>query len=146
MIKKFFITWVTHNSRYSDRMKLYKVEKKEWFFLNLEDRKLMYKLISDKIEDKWIKNYTLNVLSDHIHLVIIYDDEKLSKFIWEIKWAVSFKFSKIKNFSNKWDWKWIKIWAKSFSSTFLNDWESYEKAINYTLENHTKHNIENIIH
>jgi len=118
MLKKFFITWGTHNSRYSDRMKLYKVEKKEWFFLNLEDRKLMYKLISDKIEDKWIKNYTLNVLSDHIHLVIIYDDEKLSKFIWEIKWAVSFEFSRIKKFSNKWDWKWIKIWANHLVQLF----------------------------
>ena len=27
MLKKFFITWVTHNSRYSERMKLYKIEK-----------------------------------------------------------------------------------------------------------------------
>ncbi len=144
MLKQYFITWVTHNSRYSERMKLYKVEKNEWYFLEFEDRVLMYKLISQKIENKWIKNFTLNVLSDHIHLIIMYDDEKLSKFIWEIKWWVSFEYLRLKKISKLWDWKWNKIWAKWFSKTFLNNDEHYEKAINYTLENHIKHEIESI--
>jgi REP element-mobilizing transposase RayT len=145
MLKRFFITWVTHNSRYSERMKLYKVEKKEWFFLDFNDRLLIYNLISKKIEEKWKKDFTLNVLSDHVHLVILYDENKLSKFIWEIKWWVSFEFSRLKNFSKIWDWKWNKIWAKWFSKTFLNTDEHYEKAIDYTINNSEKHNIENII-
>ena len=144
MLKKLFITWVTHNSRYSERMKLYKVEKKEWYFLDFEDRILIYDLITKKIKNKWIKNFTLNVLSDHIHLVIMYDDEKLSKFIWELKWWVSFEFLRTKNISEKWDWKINKLWAKWFSKTFLNNEEHYEQAIEYTLENHKKHEIKSI--
>jgi REP element-mobilizing transposase RayT len=144
MLKKLFITWVTHNSRYSERMKLYKVDKKEWYFLDFEDRILIYNLISKKIKNKWIKNFTLNVLSDHIHLVIMYDDEKLSKFIWELKWWVSFEFLRTKNISEKWDWKTNKLWAKWFSKTFLNNEEHYEQAIEYTLENHKKHEIKSI--
>ena len=145
MIKKFFITWVTHNSRYSERIKLYKIEKKEWFFLDFENRKIMYNLIFKKLEEKGKKNFTLNVLSDHIHLVLLYDEEKLSKFVWEIKWAVSFEFSRLKQFSEKWLWKWNKVWAKWFSKTFINTDEYYEKAIQYTLENHKKHEIESIL-
>ena len=145
MLKRFFITWVTHNSRYSERMKLYKIEKEEWFFLDFEDRKIMYNLISKKLEEKGKKNFTLNVLSDHIHLVILYDEEKLSKFVWEIKWWVSFDFSRLKSFSEKWFWKGTKIWAKWFSKTFINTDEHYEKAIDYTLNNYEKHNIKNIL-
>ena len=125
-------------------MKLYKVEKNEWYFLDFEDRVLIYELISKKIENQWIKNFTLNVLSDHIHLVIMYDDKKLSKFIWQIKWGVSFEYSRLKKISKSWDWKAVKIWAKWFSKTFLNNEEHYEKAINYTLENHIKHEIKSI--
>ncbi len=146
MLKRFFITWVTHNSRYSERMKLYKVEKQEWFFLDFDDRVLVYDLISQKLLKKWKKNFTLNVLSDHVHLVVLYDEEKLSKFVWEIKWWVSFEFSRIKRYSEQWFWKWNKIWAKWFSKIFLNTDEHYEKAIDYTLENHKKHEIESILH
>ncbi len=146
MLKRFFITWVTHNSRYSERMKLYKVEKQEWFFLDFDDRVLMYDLIFQKLLKKWKKNFTLNVLSDHVHMVILYEEEKLSKFIWKIKWGVSFEFSRVKRYSEQWFWKWNRIWAKWFSKTFLNTDEHYEKAIDYTLENHKKHKIENIYH
>ncbi len=125
-------------------MKLYKVEKKEWYFFDLNDRILIYNLISERIIKKWIKNFSLNVLSDHIHLVIMYDEDKLSKFIWELKWWVSFEYLRIKKISEKWDWKLNKLWAKWFSKTYINTDEHYEKAIRYTLENHNKHEIESI--
>ena len=144
MLKKFFVTWVTHNSRYSERMKLHKVEKNDWYFFDFEDRILIYNLISTKIEKYWIKNYTLNILLDHVHLVIMYEEDKLSDFIWKIKWWVSFEYLRIKQISEKWDWKWNKIWAKWFSKTYINTEEHYEKAIEYTLNNHSKHEIESI--
>ena len=144
MLKKLFITWVTYNSRYSERMEKYKVEKNEWYFLDFDDRILLYSLISKNLENKWIKNYTLNILSDHVHLVIIYDEDKLSKFIWELKWWISFKYLRIKEISEKWDWKWNKLWAKWFSKTYINTDEHYEKSIEYTLNNHEKHEIKSI--
>lgn len=144
MRKRLFITWVTHNSRYNERMKLLKIEKFEWYFLDEEDRILIYNLIYKKINKEWIKDFTLNVLSDHIHLVIMYEENNLPEFIRKIKWAVSFQYSRIKNFWLLWEWRKNKIWARWFSKTYLDTEEYYEKAIKYTLENHEKHEIKNI--
>jgi len=145
MKKYFFITWVTHNSRYSEKMSMLKLKKQEWYFLNVEDRIFIYKLISEKLEKEWIKNFTLNVLSDHIHLVFMCEESELSEFIRKLKWAVSFKFLREKWFSKSWDWRNNKLWSRWFSKTYLDTEEHLEKAIKYTLENHEKHEIENIL-
>jgi len=144
MRKRLFVTWVTHNSRYNEKMKLLKLEKSEWYFLCDEDRILIYNLICEKLEKEGIKDFTLNVLSDHIHLVLMYEENNFSKLIKNIKWAVSFKYSRIKGFSKSGDWIQNKIWARWYSITYLDDDEHYKKAIKYTLENHQKHEINNI--
>ena len=126
-------------------MKLLKIERQEWYFLDDEDRILIYNLILEKLKKEWIANFTLNVLSDHVHLVLIYEENKLSEFIRKIKWWVSFQYSRIKKFSWKWEWRQNKIWARWFSKTYLDTEEHYEKAIKYTLENHEKHNNKNIL-
>jgi REP element-mobilizing transposase RayT len=125
-------------------MKLLKLNREDWYFLDDENRVLIYDLICDKVEREGIKNFTLNVLSDHVHLVITYEENNLSKLIKNIKWAVSFNYSKLKWFSKKWDWVQNKIWARWFSITYLDTDEHYERAINYTKENHDKHWIKSI--
>jgi len=145
MRKNLFITWVTHNSRYSEKMSMLKIKREEWYFLDVEDRILIYNLVFEKLNDLWIKNFTLNVLSDHVHLVFMYEDNDLSEFIRKLKWAVSFKFLREKWFSKSWDWRANKLWSRWFSETYLDNDEHIEKAIKYTLENHNKHKIENIL-
>jgi len=51
MRKRIFITWVTHNSRMSERMIKFRVKKDEGYFLEDEDRVLIYDLICEKLED-----------------------------------------------------------------------------------------------
>ena len=144
MRKQLLVTWVTHNSRYNERMKSLKLEKWDWYFFGNKDRVLIYNLIFDKIEELGIKNFTLNVLSDHVHIVIIYEEKNLSKLIKNIKWTVSFNYSKLKECSKKWEWAQSKIWAKWYSITYLDTEEYYNKAIEYTINNHDKHWIKSI--
>ncbi|MDQ7023708.1 MAG: transposase [Candidatus Gracilibacteria bacterium] len=136
MRKRLFITWVTHNSRYNEKMKLLKLEKSEGYFLDDKNRVLIYNLISEKLEKEGIKSYTLNVLSDHVHLVFMYKENDLSEFIRKIKGFVSFKYSKIKSFTEKGDGRQNKIWARGYSITYLDNDEHYKKAVEYTLKNH----------
>ena len=145
MRKNIFITWVTYNSRISERMIKYKVNKCEWYFFYKEDRIIIYNLISEKLLEEWIRKFTLNVLSDHIHLVLMYEENNLSEFIRKIKWYVSFKYTRIKKFWESWEWRKNKIWAKWFSKTYLDTDEHLEKAIKYTIDNHNKHEIKNIL-
>lgn len=144
MKKRLFLTWVTHNSRYSEKMKLLKIPKKEWYCFEIQDRILIYTLIYEKLESEWIHEYTLNVLSDHVHLVLTYEEEELSTLIQKIKWFVSFQYSRKKEYSNSGDGRQNQIWAKWYSKTYLDTQEHYQKAIKYTLENHNKHEIPSI--
>ncbi len=52
MKKKLFITWVTYNSRYSERMEKFKVEKQEGYLLSDENRVKVYNLIIKKLEQE----------------------------------------------------------------------------------------------
>lgn len=141
MRKRLFITWVTHDSRYNERMKMLKLEKQEWYFLNDEDRVLIYNLICKKLEQELIRDFTLNVLSDHVHIVLMYEENNLPELIRKIKWGVSYDYTKIKNLINKWEWRKNKIWARWFSKTYLDTEEHFEKAVKYTLDNHKKHEV-----
>jgi REP element-mobilizing transposase RayT len=141
MRKRLFITWVTHNSRYNEKMKMLKLENQEWYFLNDEDRVIIYNLICGKLEQDWIKDFTLNVLTDHVHIVLMYEESNLSELIQKIKWGVSYEYTKIKKIVNKWEWRKNKIWARWFSKTYLDTEEHFEKAVKYTLDNHKKHEI-----
>ena len=113
MRKRLFITWVTHNSRYNEKMKLLKIEKSEWYFLDTEDRVFMYNLIFDKLNNEWIKDFTLNVLSDHVHLVLMYEENNLSELIRKIKWFVSFKYSREKEFWTEWEWRQNRLYKRN---------------------------------
>jgi REP element-mobilizing transposase RayT len=145
MKKKLFITWATYNSRTSERMIKYRVKKDEWYFLDLENRVIIYNLICDKLEELWFKNnFILNVLSDHIHLVLEYEENNLEKLIKNLKWYVAFKFLHLKWFTKSWEWFQNKLWARSFSKTYLDTDEHLKKAITYTLENHNKHEIDDL--
>jgi hypothetical protein len=74
----------------------------------------------------------------------MYEENNLSKLIKNIKWAVSFYYNKMRWFTQKWNWVQNKIWARWFSKTYLDSEEHWQKAINYTLENHQKHEIKSI--
>jgi len=126
-------------------MKFFKIEKKEWFYFDINDRILIYNLIFEKLKNEWVKDFTLNVLSDHVHLVMNYDDDKLTEIIRKIKWWVSFQFTKLKKFSEKWNWRQNKVWARWFSKTYLDSEEHFKKAINYVKNNHKKHEVEDIL-
>ena len=145
MEKNIFLTWVTRNSRISERMIKYKISRWDPIIFELERRKFIFDSLKEKLNDEQIKYYALNVLSDHVHLVCTCDIQKISLLIQNLKWYSSFMFSKKYNFSKKGKWKQTKIWAQWYSITYLNTQNHLDKAIEYTISNHDKHKLENIL-
>jgi len=76
---------VTHGSRYSEKMTSLHMKKSEGYFLTLQDRILIYELISEKIEKYGIQTYTLNVLLDHVHIVCSVEEENIPELVRKIK-------------------------------------------------------------
>jgi len=125
-------------------MKSLKLKKQQWYFLDLEDRILLYNMLQESLDNNHVDYYALNVLSDHIHVVLEYDPAMLADLVQKIKWGVSFQYTWLKNIQEPWEWRKNKIWARWYSMTYIDSEEHFSKAIHYTLNNHIKHEIEDI--
>jgi hypothetical protein len=88
----WFITFVTHNSRISERMVSYGVETGEPLIFSAEDQLFIAEKIAEAIKRYSLSVITFNVLPDHIHLVILAKTEKgLGEYIRKIKGFTSFE-------------------------------------------------------
>lgn len=140
----FLVTWVTHNSRISERMVKYGVKLKDPFILSEEDRNFITEKLNEKISREKMNVLALNVLDDHVHLVIICDQKELSENIRKLKGYSSIELSRKLKLSVEGQGRQNKIWAKGSSKTFLESEKHFNNAVEYTFENHQKHKIVSI--
>jgi REP element-mobilizing transposase RayT len=131
----WFITFVTHNSRISERMVSYGVETGEPLIFSAEDQLFIAEKIAEAIKRYGLFVITFNVLPDHIHLVILAKTEKeLGEYIRKIKGFTSFEFQRSRN----WE-KGQSIWGQKFNKKPIEDENSLINIIQYIAENHIKH-------
>ncbi|NOX85501.1 MAG: N-6 DNA methylase, partial [Chlorobi bacterium] len=95
--KAFHITTATHDSRTSQRMIDYKVRQKrdggtrpyaEPVWLETEDELLITKTVAGIVKDDKLNVLAFNVCGDHMHLLLVCEEEEVSKIVGKIK-AVS---------------------------------------------------------
>lgn len=89
----YHIVLTTHNSRTSERMKQFKVEKDEPVELSLEEEIELTKIIGEVIKEYGYQCLAYNVCKDHVHLVLVCEFEELSKQIQRLKSIASRKFN-----------------------------------------------------
>jgi REP element-mobilizing transposase RayT len=131
----WFITFVTHNSRISERMVVYGVETGEPLVFLAEDQLFIAEKIAEAIKRYSLSIVTFNVLPDHVHLVILAKTEKeLGEYIRKIKGFTSFEFQRSRN----WE-KGQSVWGQKFNRKPIEDENSLINIIQYIAENHIKH-------
>ena len=131
----WFITFVTHNSRISERMVVYGVATGEPLIFSAEDQLFIAEKIAEAIKKYSLSVITFNVLPDHVHLVILAKAEKeLGEYIRKIKGFTSFEFQRSRN----WE-KGQSVWGQKFNRKPIEDENSLSNIIQYIAENHIKH-------
>ncbi|MBD2393974.1 transposase [Cyanobacterium aponinum FACHB-4101] len=131
----WLVTFVTHNSRVSERMITYGVKKGEPLIFNEENRIFIAEKILESVKNYNLNVITFNVLPDHVHLIIGANTEKeLSENIRKIKGFTSFQFQRF----NHWE-KGQKIWAQKFHREVIEEESHLLNAIEYIENNHLKH-------
>jgi len=140
-LKAFLLTWVTHNSRVSERMLKYKVKKGEAFLMNFEMSNDVCKYLNEKIKKEKYKILAKNVLSDHIYLVLICSEDELSEITQSLKGYTSFFLGRRLGINAKKEGRQNKIWTKGSDYTYLEKEEHLLNSIEYTNNNHLKHKI-----
>lgn len=134
--KPFFITWVTHNSRISQRMIDYKIKKGEPVFFNNEQEIEITRYIFSIVKEKEIKVITYNICRDHIHIIIVCKYSELDSIVRILKGKTTFLYKKNNNISEP-----IKIWAQKYNCSFIETEEKLYNSIRYIKNNRKKHNL-----
>ena len=96
-VKAYHITFAIHNSRVSERMITYKVNKGEVLNLSEEDELFITKSIGEVILKNDIKCLAYNISRDHVHILLVCEDKELPEFIRKIKGKSSQKFKEYLN-------------------------------------------------
>jgi len=170
-VKAYHITWVTHNSRISERMMAYKVTPKtDGVWLTDEMESVITQTIAEIIKEDNLNCLAYNICGDHIHILLVCEEEKLSKIVQKMK----SKSARAVNIAMGWTISSTKesnqtgatreqiqttgatrehapllkrgvtqthLWAQKYSHTFINDEEQLLNTMNYIQNNRLKHQL-----
>jgi len=131
----WFVTFVTHNSRISERMVTYGVEMGEPLIFSAEDQIFVAGRITEAAKRYEVAIATFNVLPDHVHMVVAAETEReLNEHIRKIKGFSSREFQQSRN----WD-KGQHVWAQKFNRQPIEDETALTNILDYVRNNHIKH-------
>jgi REP element-mobilizing transposase RayT len=131
----WLVTFVTHNSRISERMVTYGVKSGDPLVLDAPDRLLIAQYISDATRSHTIPVIAWNVLPDHVHMVLAAQDEReLDEQVRKIKGFSSFSFQRARGLDAG-----GHVWAQKYHHLLITDQRMLESVYAYVMDNHIKH-------
>ncbi|MCB0703585.1 MAG: N-6 DNA methylase, partial [Ignavibacteriae bacterium] len=83
--KAFHITWVTHNSRTSQRMMEYKVSKGNGVWLTDEMEVEITKTIIQIVEEDKLNVMAYNICGDHVHILLVCEEDEIPNIVRKMK-------------------------------------------------------------
>lgn len=140
-LQPFHITWVTHNSRVSERMIQYKVKRGEPFILDESQEIEITKYIFEIAKEKNINIIAYNICRDHVHILLYCEESQLNSVVCALKSKSTYLYKKNNNISES-----LSIWAQKYNCSYIESGDKFYACIEYIKNNRKKHNLpDNII-
>jgi len=130
------ITWVTHNSRTSQRMIDNRVQKGEAFWMDEETEIFITASIRDIVKEDGYNVLEYNICGDHIHLLLVCSDEELPNIIRKLKGKSAQKLKEKLQIPKE---EVFHLWAQKYSETYIDSEEKFQNTIAYIRNNCAKH-------
>lgn len=131
----WMVTFVTHNSRVSERMVEYGVQRGEALIFSNAERVVMMRQIIEVCQRHTIPILTANILPDHVHMILHADDlDMLRDRVRKIKGGSAFGFQR--HYQRE---KGHPTWAQKFHYVPLKDEAMLHDMMIYVGLNHQKH-------
>lgn len=118
---------------------------------NLDERNRMADILAERIRMKKYRVLALNVLQDHVHLLLAAEEEEVTKIIDDLKGYSSYTFNRIQEKTTADDGtggltpasrKNIrKRWSRKYNTDLVADSSQVEKVIEEIQHNHLKHGL-----
>ncbi len=138
-IKKllFHITWVTHNSRVSERMKKYSKNKGlQPLVLDVEQEVEITTYISNIVKEDNLKIIAYNICADHIHLILFSEVTKRDNIIRKLKGKSTQMYKNKRNIIKP-----FSLWAQKYNFTIILSDDQLSNTYEYIMHNRIKHNL-----
>ncbi|MBN2411711.1 transposase [candidate division KSB1 bacterium] len=134
-MKQFYhITWVTHNSRTSQRMITYQVKRQSPLILDTDDEREITSIIAQIVNEDNLQILAYNICKDHIHLILLCHEEEISNIVRKLKGKSTQLYKQRHNIQEI-----FHLWAQKFSCTVIEDEEQLVNSIEYVKYNRLKH-------
>jgi REP element-mobilizing transposase RayT len=137
--KAYHITWVTHGCRISERMVELGVRTGDPVVLDEASRLVIADALAEKIREKQYRVLAVNVLTDHVHCVVVCEEDDAADIVQQLKGYSSHQHNRQLQLSVQGEGRQTKLWAKGSSQTLLESEEHLLNAIEYVENNHLKH-------
>ncbi len=138
MAELWHVTLVTHNSRYSERMKKYKVKTGQAFWLEPGDEVKLCRIFRSIVERYSMKVHRLNICGDHVHILLETEDNMLTDTVKTIKSLSSLKYKRSLGLEAN---EKFHLWAQKFNRQLVDTQDYLETATNYIASNRLKHGL-----
>ena len=139
MEQLFFITWATHNSRYSQRMFRLKIECNPPILFNNEHEVFIIQLILELAKERKYDIQAINICKDHVHMLIKCNFYNIRLIMKYLKGRTAYEF--VKKFGEMYEGD-KKVWSRGYNYVRVQDIEAELAYFSYTKNNRNKHNLE----
>jgi REP element-mobilizing transposase RayT len=139
MAELWHVTLVTHNSRYSERMKKYRVKTGPAFWLETEDEVKLCGIIGDIVEKYQMKFHQFNISGDHAHILMEVKDGKLEDAVKTLKSLSALEYKRSLGIAEK---SAFHLWAQKFNKQLVDSPEYLKSVIRYISSNRLKHGLQ----
>ena len=137
--KPFHITWVTHNSRISQRMIDNKVKLGEAYWLENDQEVEVAKTIKTIVEQDELNVMAFNSCGDHIHLLLVCEEEEIPNIVRKLKGKSSQKLKEYLQIPKE---EQFTLWAQKYSTTYIDSEQQLWNTVEYIKNNRQKHGLE----
>jgi REP element-mobilizing transposase RayT len=153
--KAFHVTTAIHDSRTSQRMIDYKVRERRFngtlpdpqvYPMDDEDELFVTKTIVEIVKEDKLNVLAYNICCDHLHILLVCEDEELDKIVGKIKGRTARAFNIHKGINplvKKEGKRSIPLWTQKFGRKEITDDKQLYNTIEYIQNNRIKHELPN---
>ena len=112
----YHITWVTHNSRISQRMIEYKIKKGPGIWLDEKEEIKITGFIRDIVKEDDLRVLAFNICGDHVHMLLVCAPDELANIVRKLKGKSAQKYKEYLKIGKE---ETFHLWAQKFSKTII---------------------------
>jgi REP element-mobilizing transposase RayT len=132
----YHITWVTHNSRVSERMIKYRVKRGEPLLLSAEQEVEITQSISRTVMNKKLVVLAYNICRDHVHLILECDCSRRDHLVGCLKGEATARYKCAHKIGET-----FHLWGQKYNWWAIASPQQLTNTIEYIRYNRRHHNL-----